>query len=198
MNLDIKTVTGPGIKPFLSDIARLRIKMFREFPYLYDGDQNYEKRYLETYVRSNQSVAILVFHGERIVGVSTGIPLTDETEEFQNPFREQNFRLAEFFYCGESLLLPKFRGRGIYKIFFRAREEHALRLGQFNKTCFCAVIRDDDHPLRPGIYQPLDPAWKSYGYRKQPNLTTCYSWKDINQPEENEKTMVFWIKDLQN
>lgn len=35
MDLAIKTVIGDGIKPFLSDIARLRIDIFREFPYLY-------------------------------------------------------------------------------------------------------------------------------------------------------------------
>jgi GNAT superfamily N-acetyltransferase len=196
MNLHIKKVAGTGIKPFIPDIARLRITVFREFPYLYDGNQAYEQEYLETYVKSTRSIAVLVLDGQQITGVSTGIPLSDETEEFQRPFVDQGISPSEIFYCGESLLLPEYRGKGIYKTFIREREEYARSLEQFNKICFCAVVRDDGHPLKPENYQSLDPVWKSFGYRKEPDLTTLYAWKDIDQPAENEKTMVFWIKDL--
>jgi len=196
MNLHIKKVTGTGIKPFIPDIARLRITVFRNFPYLYDGNQAYEQEYLETYVKSTRSIAVLVLDGQQITGVSTGVPLSDESEEFQRPFVNQGISPSEIFYCGESLLLPEYRGKGIYKTFFIEREEHARSLQQFNRICFCAVVRDDDHPLKPDNYQPLDPVWKSFGYRKEPDLTTLYSWKDIDQQVENEKTMVFWIKEL--
>ena len=33
--------------PYLEDVAHLRIAVFREFPYLYDGDPGYEARYLQ-------------------------------------------------------------------------------------------------------------------------------------------------------
>ena len=33
-----KRVTGSDIAPHVEDLARLRIEVFREFPYLYDGD----------------------------------------------------------------------------------------------------------------------------------------------------------------
>lgn len=196
MNLGIKKVTGAEIKPFIPQIARLRIAVFSRFPYLYDGDETYEREYLETYVKSFRSIAILVLNGQQIVGVSTGIPLIDETEEFQRPFIEQGINLIDIFYCGESLLLPEYRGNGIYKTFIRGREEHARSLEQFSKICFCVVEREDNHPLKPDSYQPLDPVWKSFGYRKDPTLNTFYSWKDIDKPMENEKTMFFWIKDL--
>lgn len=60
MVLAIKTVSGKGIRPFLNDIARLRIDIFREFPYLYNGNTKYEQEYLETYVQSANSLAVLV------------------------------------------------------------------------------------------------------------------------------------------
>jgi len=196
-NLKIKTVIGEDISLHLPEIARLRIDVFRDFPYLYDGDPAYEQEYLETYIRSPRSLAVLVLDGPNVVGVSTGIPLYDETEEFQRPFIEQGIDPANVFYCGESLLLPEFRGRGIYKIFFREREEHARRLQQFHTICFCAVKRPYNHPLKPNGYQPLDSVWKSFGYRKEPELTTLYNWKDVHQEQEDEKTMVFWMKNLQ-
>jgi len=196
LDLVIKTVSGDGIKPFLSDIARLRITVFREFPYLYDGSAEYEQRYLETYVQSANSLAVLVMAGLNVVGVSTGIPLADETEEFQRPFLDRGSDPSGIFYCGESLLLPEYRGKGIYKSFFREREEHARRLKQFNKICFCAVVRPDDHPLKPDSYRPLDSIWESFGYRKTTGFTMAYSWKDIDKKQEDEKRMVFWMKDL--
>jgi len=196
MNLHIKKVTGTGIKPFIPDIARLRITVFRDFPYLYDGDQAYEQEYLRSYVKSTRSIAVLVLDGHLITGVSTGIPLSDESEEFRRPFVEQGISPSEIFYCGESLLLPEYRGKGIYRTFFREREEHARSFEQFNKICFCAVVRDDDHPLKPENYQPLDSVWKSFGYQKEPDVTTLYSWKDIDKDQEDEKPMVFWTKNL--
>lgn len=198
MNLDIKTVKGTEIEPYIPDIARLRITIFRDFPYLYDGSTEYEQEYLNTYLRSPRSLAVLVMDGQNVVGVSTGIPLADETAEFQKPFTDRGFDPADIFYCGESVLAQEYRGRGIYTTFFREREQHARSFQQFKSICFCAVTRPDDHPLRPENYRPLDSVWQSFGYQKEPGLTTLYSWKDVDQKLENEKKMVFWIKDLQD
>ncbi len=37
MNIQIKSVKGDAIKPYIKELAHLRIKIFRDFPYLYDG-----------------------------------------------------------------------------------------------------------------------------------------------------------------
>lgn len=195
-NLTIETRSGSGIGPFLDDIARLRIEVFREFPYLYDGTPAYEKEYLQAYIQSPRSVAVLVFDGNSVVGVSTAIPLSDETDAFKRPFAEQGYNPDHIFYCGESILKKEYRGQGVYSSFFHEREQHARRSGPFQRICFCAVQRSADHPLKPAGYRPLDEIWGKFGYRKEPGLTTLYSWKDVNKDQEDEKKMVFWIKDL--
>lgn len=86
--LSLKTLYGAAIRPFLPEVARLRIEVFREWPYLYDGDLDYEARYLEVYAQSASAVLVLVRDGERIVGASTGIPLAEESEPFRQPFIE--------------------------------------------------------------------------------------------------------------
>ena len=43
MSLEIKSFSGADARPFLDDVARLRIAVFRDFPYLYDGDPDYER-----------------------------------------------------------------------------------------------------------------------------------------------------------
>jgi len=194
--LTIKTFTGWGIMPHIPDLARLRIRVFRDFPYLYDGSLEYEESYLSTYLESPDSLAVIVFDGAKAVGASTALPMEDETEEFKRPFIKQGYNPEEIFYCGESVLMKEYRGRGLYSRFFKEREDHASRLGRFRLVCFCGVVRPDDHPLRPPNYRPLDPIWESYGYTRHPELTTTYRWKDIEKEEETDKEMVFWLKGL--
>lgn len=195
-HLKILTRHGTGIQPFIEEIARLRIKIFREYPYLYDGSETYERDYLKTYMQSDESIAVLVLDENKPVGVSTGLPMEDEEEEFKRPFLEHDYEPASVFYCGESILEKEYRGRGMYHRFFEEREAHAKRMGKFRWISFCAVQRPDDHPLKPKKYQPLDPIWRKYGYKKHPELTTTYVWKDIDEESESDKTMVFWMKKL--
>ena len=37
MTVEIKSLSGIDATPYLDDLARLRIEVFRAFPYLYDG-----------------------------------------------------------------------------------------------------------------------------------------------------------------
>ncbi|WP_339374086.1 hypothetical protein [Methylogaea oryzae] len=64
-DITIKCLSGRAIEPYLSDLARLRIEVFRDFPYLYDGTQEYEEKYLRTYVNSPDSVVVLAYDATR-------------------------------------------------------------------------------------------------------------------------------------
>jgi hypothetical protein len=50
-SIQIKILTGHDaeLAARMNDVARLRITVFREFPYLYDGNFDYEKKYLASY-----------------------------------------------------------------------------------------------------------------------------------------------------
>ena len=196
MAIELERVSGQAIRPLVTQVADLRIRVFREWPYLYDGDMDYEKQYLETYIQSPRSVAVLARDGEHIVGAATGLPLADEEAAFVQPFIEQGYDPSTIFYFGESVLLPQYRGQGIGVRFFEEREAHARELGGFKYCCFCAVERPADHPLRPDSYQPLDDFWKKRGYEPVPSLRTQYPWKDIDQAEETAKPMNFWMGEL--
>lgn len=194
--LQIERVCGEAIRPYLQAIAALRITVFREFPYLYDGDPAYEARYLQTYVDTPRSLIVLVRDGERIVGASSALPMVDETEAFIRPFIANDYDPARVFYCAESVLLPEYRGKGLGVRFFDEREAHARSLGGFDWITFCAVQRPADHPRRPGGYQPLDAFWTRRGFKKHPELATTYTWQDLDETQETAKPMVFWMKRL--
>lgn len=194
--IGIKHLSGAELAPWVPDLARLRIAVFRDFPYLYDGTVEYEENYLKTYIESAESVVVLALDGDKVVGASTGLPMADETPEFQKPFLENGYDPQKIFYCGESVLLKEYRGKGIYKQFFTGREGQARKLGRFDWCTFCGVQRPVDHPLRPADYVPLDAIWNKFGYVKHPELRTEYRWKDIDRTEETAHEMMFWMKSL--
>lgn len=193
-SIRLKAMTGEGAQRYIPELARLRISVFRDFPYLYDGDHAYEEKYLQTYVESPDSVIVVALDGERCVGASTAVPLKHETDEFKRPFVEAGYNPDDVFYLGESVLMPEYRGRGIGVRFFTEREQHARNVGDFTTITFCAVERPDDHPMRPEGYRDLTQFWHNRGYRKRPELRTTYKWRDVGEVESTDKPMVFWLK----
>lgn len=187
---------GEAIGPFIPDLARLRMEVFRDFPYLYEGTADYEEKYLATYAKSPDSLFVLAFDGDSIVGASTGIPMADETVEFSAPFRAAGWDPERIFYFGESVLLPRYRGQGLGVRFFEERENYARSLGRFDHCCFCAVERPEHHPARPANYVPLNDFWSRRGYRHHPQLRTEYRWRDIGEAGETSKPMSFWLKEI--
>jgi GNAT superfamily N-acetyltransferase len=194
--LHVECRTGADLIADLPALARLRIRVFREYPYLYDGDAEYEERYLRTYADAPDGVMVLARDGDRVVGASSALPLAAETPNVIEPFKAHGYAVERIFYYGESVLLPEFRGLGLGRRFFDEREAHARALGRFDFACFCAVDRPDDHPRRPPDYRPLDGLWAKQGFAKQPQLRTTFSWRDLDEAEETPKPMVFWLKHL--
>ena len=195
MVLRIETLTGAALEAALDDVARLRIEVFRAWPYLYDGDLAYERDYLQSYRDSAGAVVVGAFDADRLVGAATGTPLADHADDFAAAFAQSTLNMADIFYCAESVLLPAYRGQGAGHGFFDAREAHARELG-FAKSAFCSVIRSKEHPLHPTGYTPLDPFWRKRGYQPLPGVAAEFAWKDIDQPKETTKTLQFWLRDL--
>lgn len=193
--MDVRALTGPALQQALEQVAELRIQVFRAWPYIYDGDIEYEQKYLQTYSDSKNAILIGAYEGDRLVGASTGTPLADHADDFGQAFEGAGLNLDQVFYCAESVLLPNYRGRGIGHRFFDLRETHARQLG-FAFSAFCAVIRSTDHPLRPIRYRPLDGFWRARGYAPVDGVTAAFSWKDIDQADETVKNLQFWMRQL--
>ncbi len=167
--------------------------MFRDFPYLYDGDAAYEERYLQVYATTPGAAVITARDEGRVVGASTCLPLAAEMAGVQKPFIGAGIDVSTVFYFGESVLQRAYRGRGIGVAFFEAREAQAAG---YETTAFCAVERPDDHPLRPKDYMPLHEFWRHRGYRPRADLVCTMRWRDIGEDQDSEKKLAFWTKDL--
>lgn len=196
MAIDTVVCAGEAVAPYVGDLARLRIEVFREYPYLYEGDAGYEQRYLTAYARSPRSVFVLALDGGKVVGASTGLPLADDGDAFHQPFLQRGLPLQEVFYFGESVLLPAYRGQGLGHRFFDAREAHARRLGGFRWTAFCAVERAEDDTRRPAGYRPNDAFWRKRGYVRQDDMFCALDWKEQGDSAPRTHQLRFWLRPL--
>lgn len=191
----VRPLTGAALEAALDDVARLRIEVFRAWPYLYDGDLEYERKYLQTYRDSDKAIVVGAFDDRRLIGASTGAPLVDHADDFAAAFEQTDLDLSQIFYCAESVLLPDYRGQRVGHTFFDLREAHARAFG-FAKCAFCSVQRPADHPMRPADYRPLDAFWRARGYKPLPGVVAQFSWKDLGKTNETLKPLQFWIRDL--
>ncbi|MBA2665148.1 MAG: GNAT family N-acetyltransferase [Bradymonadaceae bacterium] len=192
----VKRLIGEEIAPYVDDLARLRIEIFRGYPYLYDGDLIYEEQYLRRYLESLDSVLVVALDGARVIGVSTGMPMNEADEVFQKPFLELGYDISKIFYLSESVLQPNYRGHGIGVQFFTEREAHVQTMQRFEWACFSAVLRSPDHPARPDDYEPLFEFWKHRGYKRYPEMRTTLTWKGVGRMEPTAEVMEFWLKHM--
>ncbi len=190
--MEVRTFTGPEVADHLADVARLRIEVFREYPYLYDGTASDEAEYLIGYTKSERTLVVLAFDGPLVVGASTGMPLSDESAPFQKPFIERGHSISDVFYFGESVLSRSYRGQGLGHRFFDEREAHARAHG-YSVTAFCAVERAENDPRRPADYRTNEAFWQKRGYQKQPGMTCQLIWKEVGKELPSRHSLVFWL-----
>ncbi len=195
MSLRVAPLTGPALEAALPDLARLRIAVFRDWPYLYDGDDAYERAYLRRYAASPGALVVAALDGPDIVGAATAAPMEDHAPEFAAALAAAGHAPEQALYCGESVLLHSHRGRGLGHAFFDAREAHGRALGR-RVACFCAVIRAPDDPRRPPGYSPLDAFWRRRGYAPLPGAVATYRWREAGEAAETDHPMQMWLRAL--
>lgn len=193
--MEVLKLNGVDARKYVQELGELRLKVFYDYPYLYEGTLEYEMNYLETYFKAEHSVIVILKDGDKVVGATTGIWAKEEEVSFRKPFDDFGIDSNTVFYFGESVLLNEYRGQGWGKVFMKEREAYARSLPFIKFASFCAVQREN-HPSKPENYKPLDEFWLSCGFRKAQGLTTEYHWKDRGDIKETNKLMQYWIKEI--
>lgn len=192
--LRFETLRGDALRAWLPRLAGLRTAVFRDWPYLYDGDTAHEERYLAAYADSPGAAVIAAIEGDRAVGCATCQPMIEATPRVQDAFRGRGMDPARWCYFGESVLLPAYRGRGAGVRFFTEREAHARGLG-LTAAAFCAVTRNDNDPRRPPDYTLLDGFWGRRGYVRRADIAVVFEWREVGDDRETPHALGFWVKD---
>jgi hypothetical protein len=94
--VNIRPLSGADLDAALPALARLRIEVFRAYPYLYAGSLVYEETYLRKFAQAKDAfiVAAETEDGE-IVGCATGSGMDDQHAEFSQPLSCRGLRPAD-------------------------------------------------------------------------------------------------------
>lgn len=195
MAVTIRSLTGAQILEAIEDLAALRMTVFSEWPYLYDGERSYEEDYLREFLAAPDGILVAACDGDRIVGAATASSMAAQRAEFRRPFQARGIDVSRLFYFGESVLLADYRGQGIGHAFFDHREAQAARCGATAAT-FAAVIRPANHPDWPAEYVPLNGFWRKRGYVPVEGFITTLDWKDHRDAAETPKPMQYWMREF--
>ncbi len=195
-DIHVRSFTGAQLKTYLHTIAKLRMTIFKEYPYLAEQDLQRETDYVRKIAIHKESIGVLIFDNTILVGVALGLPLIAEDPQMQQPFIERGLPVENYYFFSASTLLKPYRGRGIGHHFYDVRETHVKHYNKFSHICFCTPVRPANDPQRPADYQPLDDFWRKRGYVHQPEIQGHYQWTEVGKQHPEEKTLAFWIKDL--
>ncbi|MDU0461005.1 MAG: GNAT family N-acetyltransferase [Geobacteraceae bacterium] len=190
-----RLLTGVAIADAVDDVATLRLEIFKEYPYLYQGQREDELSYLVTYAEAPDACIILAYHGHEVIGAVAGMPLIHEDAWMSEAFAGTTFPLNEVYYVGELLFRPDYRNCGMGRKLLAQLERHIGSLGHYRKLTCATVERPKDHPLRPRDYISITRFLARTGFSQLSGVTTSFMWCEVDGVKRNHP-MQFWSKEL--
>jgi hypothetical protein len=194
--MQIKVLHGKEIAPYVQDITALCLTVYREYPYLYEGTVSEYEPYIQSYADSPNGIVCLLFEGDRLVGATTGIPIHEMRDRFQEPFKKIGEDLTSIFYLGEMVLLKGYRGKRYASQMYFEFEQSVKDANRYAKICFCTIKESEDHPLKPAGYVSLEDVCIRAGFIKHEELNFTGYWTVIGETEESPQHLYYWIKNF--
>lgn len=190
--IKIDVYIGKEIEPFLDLLSEWRVKFFKEPPYLYVGTIESDKEHTRDYLVDERSTVAIARSEDQIVGISTGIPLNSQSnfiKVLQSLFRSNHKDPSSYYYFGEVMILPEYRGQGLTRKLFKAQEKLAVQWG-YQNAALLTVVREN--------YFDLDNMWQHLGYTKT-EMELIVNWPTIQKDgsvRNSDNRMPVWIKKL--
>ncbi|MTH99557.1 GNAT family N-acetyltransferase [Roseibium sp. RKSG952] len=195
MPVEIRTLTPAEQVQRIEELATLRMRVFREWPYLDAGSLAFEHNYLRRQAQLSEGLTVGGFDGNCLIGTVAGKPLKNALSAYREPLESRGHDTGSIFYLAEIVLDHRYRGRGLGHEMFVAYEQHAKRLG-YETSMLCCVIRSENHSPGPGSVPYLDRFWEKHGYDKLRGVVAHCPWQDVGEAEETEKPMQVWWRRL--
>jgi GNAT superfamily N-acetyltransferase len=195
-SIRIETFRGKEITPHIDEIVNLWSKIYRDYPYLYDGEDAIYKAHLSGYAKLNDSIICVVFDNKKAVGLAIGIPLTQTREIYQEVFLEKGYELQSIFYLSEFGLQPDYRGKGVEEKMYQKIEDFVLQNGKFKMICFWEINNSLISPQKRSGYVPKEKFWNQLDFTRHKELSFHVHWTNINAKEKTPHLATYWIKIL--
>ena len=123
------------IAPYVKEIVQFVNKIYRNYPYFYNGDDAGYEAYLESFPNLGDVTVCLAFEGEEVVGIAVGLPMP-KRHVYQETLLEHGYDLKELFYLGEFGLKPEYQGQDIELIMYQNIESVANKRVNLKRYVF--------------------------------------------------------------
>ena len=194
-----KLLSGPELQTIIPFMAMQRISAFREYPYLYEGNNTEENEYCQWFTSLPHSAVAVAYANGEPVGFVSGTGFAGFDVHFKGSialFKKNGLDSKKFYYIPEAIIVPEHRKHSLIEKLHDVIEQRAKALG-YSAIC-CAEESHDNHPLKPAGYQSRDRLFLKGGYSKT-NMSIKFPWLTI-QPDgtlkDEEHSLSYWIKNL--
>ncbi len=200
LNYDFKISQGDHLEQLIPEIAKARLELFKEFPYLYEGTYENESKYLKDFACNPKSIILTAHEGDKLIAFVTATAVEsgfELTEAIKDLMQGQGIDTGKYFYISEMMVYPEFRSFELQNKLKKDIENYALK-NNYSKTCFLSVFRENDHPLRPERYKEVSRLWKFNKYHKT-EISTEFEWNTVQKDSESKlmnNRLDLWEKEL--
>jgi GNAT superfamily N-acetyltransferase len=194
--MTIQVLRGQELLSNIPEFAKLRLTIFREYPYLYEGDPALEKSYLSLFASSSDAFFIVAKIKNQVVGAISGLPLDVAQKEIRDVFHQSAIETGEYYALCEIIVLKEHRNKKIGSVLYKEFENQLLKMKRYKKVVLWQIVRAQGDLKRPNDYFSLDNFWCKKGFIKHPEFICYIHWKEISDKEESSHRFEFWIKEL--
>lgn len=198
MTVHLETFKGADIQPYTRLLSEMRLKEFRQFPYLYIGNMEDDLAYTQTFSSTPQGRLIVAFQGNQVVGVRSGMPLETPLfflDRWRSFLQKQGINTKKCFFSGEIVIDPAFQKKGLRSQLMNQYFQEVEAMG-FTSIMAITSLRPLDHPLRPQDYVDID--MPRYGFENT-NIVLSNTWPTLQADgtvKEQENHLIVWMKNL--
>lgn len=179
----------------LQHVSEMRMRLFRDFPYLYDAKLDDEREYMHTYSQAGSAALVVTRAEGQLIGLCTTIAISEEIDEFKTKFEALGYAPTKVLYLGEMLLEPAWQGRGLGGQMLERIEAEAAAKG-YQWVTAAMVQREENDPRQPDNYRTPRTLLERCGYHAEPRLDSQLTWLEIGQSAPTEHLMRFWVKEI--
>lgn len=193
--MDLEIIKGKDIQRYFEPFTQLRMAFYRDYPYLYAGNKEFERKYFSMFTTHEDSRLIVAKEEDKIVGAILGAPLKATAEEVQRPYKEQGKSIDTIYYLGDILVQKDHRDQGIGSALYEEFESIIRSMKKYQEIDLYEIARSDEHPRKPKDYKPIEDFWKKRGYTQASDLKAEFAWKEIGEKQESSPhSMAVYLK----
>lgn len=206
-SMKIELFQKEAVKTVRTVLDQWNIELWREYPYLYVFQNGIDSDYNSIFEEDPEAFVLFAERSGEKIGLLQANPLNSSFLEkgSYTPYEEldkfisNGFDPSKILYVSCFLMAREERSNleAIHLLFERTIEL-AKRMGK-TQICYMEIIEDENHPLRPVPYIPLEP-WRVLGKNfRSMDIITTMRWPTLKMEEEvveEEHQMAFYVMDI--